>query len=50
MAYILRVTLNHYLKSVYPLNIVQDVKIKKKTKVVLLKRARALTRDLFGKY
>lgn len=48
MTAILAITLRVYLKSVYPLTVVQGQKLKKKARMALLKKARTLLQELFA--
>lgn len=47
MSYFLAVTLKHYLLVFYPLSLSEGVKLKKKMRLALLKKARAIFAMLF---
>lgn len=47
MSYFLAVTLKHYLLVVYPLSLSEGARIKKKMRLALLKKARAIFSMLF---
>jgi hypothetical protein len=42
MTFILGITLKHYLKTVYPLNVIRAAKMKKRNRITLLKKARMI--------
>jgi hypothetical protein len=48
MRYILAVTLRHYLGELYPGSVAQGLKMKKKAKLALLKKARTIAAELFA--
>ena len=47
LRYIIAVTLKHYLKEVYPLSLYQGSKLKKKMRLSLLKKVRAISETIF---
>jgi len=47
MTYIMGVTLRHYLQYVYPITIAQGIRLKKKARLALLRKARTISKLLF---
>lgn len=47
MRFLLSLTLRHYLREVYPLQVVETPKLKKKERLTLLKKARSIHALLF---